>query len=70
MAKKKVPAAEAAKEIQRLCDEGGMTHAQIKEQRPELSEGWGYNVTKTAATRPSRGGGAMGGPSRPVAVRP
>ncbi len=68
MAKKKVPAAEAAQEIQRLCGEG-MTHAQIKKDHPELSEGWAHGITEATATRPPRGGGAMGA-SRPAMARP
>ena len=66
---KKVKAAKAAEEIQRLCNEG-KTHAEIKEQHPELADGWAHNITATAATRPTRGGGAMGDLSRPVAARP
>jgi len=66
---RKLSAKKAAEKIQELCGEG-MTHAEIKEKHPELNDGWGYGITKEAATRPSRGGGAMGGPRRPVAARP
>ena len=60
--------AEAADKIQKLCEEG-MTHAQIKQQHPELADGWGHNVTRTTATRPSRGAGASDVP-RPFMARP